>query len=286
MLIVIDYQNDFLPGGSLGKPLNQGTTLLQTNCTKNILTLLHLFKNDPVLYSADDHPADHVSFLANHMESEKENPDVMAYLTDSNVELKKVQLIYDKSTVTDDNSANTYEIIEKNYLEHREIDPDSEVEVLQELWPIHCVQNPESDGTAGVDIEKNVMAQINALPDQEKVHFIKKGDNPNVDSYSIVKNNLGVNFSEVINLIQQYEISDVYLTGIAFDFCVMFSGLNMAELLGKNVTINVIKDATLSIFDDKDAKTTEIYQAAGIKVITMENVLKSFSIDDGRRIII
>ena len=286
MLIVIDYQNDFLPGGALGKPLNQATALLQSNCTKNILALLQMFENDPVLYSADDHPADHVSFLANHLEAQKENPDVMEYLTDSNVKLKKVQLIYDKTTVTDDHSANTYEIIEQNYLEHREIDTETEVSYLQELWPTHCVQTEESDGTAGVDVERNVMAKINTLPDQEKVHFIRKGDNANVDSYSIVKNNLGVNFSEVIGFIKEYEISEVYLSGIAFDFCVLFSGLNISEILGKQVTVNVIKDATLSIFDDKDVITTETYQAAGVNVVTMENVLKSIVIDDGRRIII
>lgn len=61
-LILVDIQNDFLPGGALA--VNQGDKILPV--IDNLLTLPF----DLIVASKDWHPKDHISFAANH----KKNP--------------------------------------------------------------------------------------------------------------------------------------------------------------------------------------------------------------------
>ena len=56
-LIVIDVQNDFCKGGSLVVP-----------CGDNIVPLINELqkKFGTVVYTRDNHPSDHISFVSNH----------------------------------------------------------------------------------------------------------------------------------------------------------------------------------------------------------------------------
>lgn len=59
-LIVVDLQNDFLPGGALG--VTEGDKIITPI---NHAIAIFLKKNLPVFYSRDWHPADHCSFQQN-----------------------------------------------------------------------------------------------------------------------------------------------------------------------------------------------------------------------------
>jgi nicotinamidase-related amidase len=60
LLIVVDVQNDFLPGGALG--VKEGDKVIGP---VNRAVKLFLKKNLPVFYSRDWHPIDHCSFQPN-----------------------------------------------------------------------------------------------------------------------------------------------------------------------------------------------------------------------------
>jgi nicotinamidase/pyrazinamidase len=58
-LLVIDMQNDFLPGGSL--PVDEGDLIIN-----DINALTEFFVESIVLHSQDWHPPNHLSFASNH----------------------------------------------------------------------------------------------------------------------------------------------------------------------------------------------------------------------------
>jgi nicotinamidase/pyrazinamidase len=62
-LIVVDYQNDFCPGGALAVP--EGDTVVGTI---NDLVNEFIENGNIVVYTKDYHPSDHVSFKINHPE--------------------------------------------------------------------------------------------------------------------------------------------------------------------------------------------------------------------------
>lgn len=64
-LLVIDIQNDFLPGGSLAAP--SGDTVIP-----DVISLLNTqnYKWDTVVFTQDWHPKDHTSFASNHADVE------------------------------------------------------------------------------------------------------------------------------------------------------------------------------------------------------------------------
>ena len=66
-LLVVDVQNDFLPGGALA--VSRGDAILET---VNRLMASFRATGDIVVCTADWHPADHVSFAANHNKGARE----------------------------------------------------------------------------------------------------------------------------------------------------------------------------------------------------------------------
>ena len=58
-LIVVDVQNDFLPGGSLAVP--EGDKIVPV-----INSILEQFTPENIIFTQDWHPADHGSFASNH----------------------------------------------------------------------------------------------------------------------------------------------------------------------------------------------------------------------------
>ncbi len=91
----------------------------------------------------------------------------------------------------------------------------------QTLWPDHCVQ-----GTAGARIHPD-------LPTQAVSAIIRKGMDPACDSYSGFRNNWDSNglrpATGLAGYLKEAGISDVYLCGLARDFCVKWSAQDAVE---------------------------------------------------------
>ena len=81
------------------------------------------------------------------------------------------------------------------------------------LWPVHCVQ-----GTYGADFHQDI--------DTDKFDLIiRKGQNPEVDSYSAFRDNDGTDLGLAAYL-KGLEIKKIVLVGLALDVCVFYTALD------------------------------------------------------------
>jgi nicotinamidase/pyrazinamidase len=82
----------------------------------------------------------------------------------------------------------------------------------QELWPDHCVQ-----GTAGAEIRKDLEIAHAEL-------VLRKGYHREIDSYSAFYENDRKTHTGLTGYLRERRFNRVFIAGLAFDFCVRFSG--------------------------------------------------------------
>lgn len=173
-LIIVDVQNDFLPGGALAVP--QGDEVIP------VINRLMEKDFDYILATQDWHPRQHGSFAETH----GRHPGERILLGD----------------------------------------------VEQILWPTHCVQ-----GSKG--------AEISPLLHREKIGLIfHKGIDPQVDSYSTFFDNGHQRSTGLAEYLQSQQVEEVYLVGLATDYCVKYSAIDSIHAGFKTY---VIEDACRGI---------------------------------------
>lgn len=116
-----------------------------------------------------------------------------------------------KSFAAEHPGKNEFEVIDLNGLQ-------------QVLWPVHCVQ-----GSFGAefhqDLEKNNIEAI-----------FRKGMDPEIDSYSGFYDNGKRKNTGLFGYLKDRKVSEVFVAGLAADFCVYFTA-NDAIDLGFKTTI-------------------------------------------------
>lgn len=177
-LIIVDVQNDFLPGGSLGSPEGDQIIPVINEIQK---------KFDVVVATKDWHPANHGGFAQTH----RRQPG---------------------------------EIINLDGLE-------------QILWPVHCVEETE-----GAEFSP-------ALETSHIDKIVYKGTQVNIDSYSCFFDNAHRHDTGMAAYLREKGVEEVYLAGIATDYCVKYSALDSLE---QGFTTYVISDACAGINLDPD----------------------------------
>jgi nicotinamidase/pyrazinamidase len=203
-LIIVDLQNDFVPGGAL--PVTGGDQIIP------VVNQLQPFF-DLVVATQDWHPANHGSFAANH---EKGRP-------------------FELSTLGG---------------------------LPQVLWPIHCVQN-----TRGAEF-------VSALNTSMIGKIFHKGTDPAIDSYSGFFDNGHRKSTGLGDYLQGQGVTDVYIVGLATDYCVKFTALDAQQLGFKT---HLIQDACRGV----DIKPGDVEQAlaemqqAGVQICSSANVRQS-----------
>jgi nicotinamidase/pyrazinamidase len=194
-LVVIDVQNDFIPGGQLAVPGGDEIVPL-------INRLGRSFRQ--VILAQDWHPAGHASFASSH-------PDKQPF--------DLIQLPYGE----------------------------------QKLWPDHCIQ-----GTQGAALHPAL-----DLPHVQLI--IRKGCNPDIDSYSAFMEADRQTPTGLTGYLKERGIDTVYMVGLALDFCVMFSALD-ARAAGFNAL--VVLDACRGIdIDGSMEAAIRRMQQAGVALI-------------------
>ena len=96
--------------------------------------------------------------------------------------------------------------------------------IKQVLFPPHCIQ-----GTKGAEL-------VQELDVRESDLFVKKGMDPEIDSYSCFFDQAKVRKTDADEQLKAIGAKDLYFVGIATDFCVKFSVLD-AISLGYNVYV-------------------------------------------------
>lgn len=108
----------------------------------------------------------------------------------------------------------------------------------QVLWPDHCIQN-----TRGSDIHDGIdYGLING-----DFYFFKKGMDPDVDSYSGFYDNGRKNSTGLSEFLKERGVDEVFICGLALDFCVEYTAVDAAKEGFKTV---VIEDATRPLDED------------------------------------
>lgn len=173
-LILVDIQNDFLPGGALAVPEGDAVVPLAN----------HLLNAFPIVVATQDwHPANHGSFAESHP------------------------------------GKDLFEQIDLNGLQ-------------QTLWPTHCVQD-------------TVGAQLAAGLDQDRIAKIfPKGTDPRIDSYSGLFDNGRRKSTGLGEWLKEHSVREVFVCGLATDYCVKFTALDAAQFGFKT---HFIEDASRGV---------------------------------------
>ncbi len=127
----------------------------------------------------------------------------------------------------------------------------------QILWPVHCVQ-----GTRGAEFAPGIRTEYFQA-------IIRKGMDPEVDSYSVFYDNHHRNPSGLKGYLQERGVGRVFLAGLAFDFCVRYSALDALEFTSQIV---VIEDACRGVAEDSVAETKREFAEKGIRLIGSSEV--------------
>ncbi|MBI5818169.1 MAG: bifunctional nicotinamidase/pyrazinamidase [Verrucomicrobia bacterium] len=202
-LIVVDIQNDFLPGGALAVPGGDAV----------IPVVNRLQPAFPLVVATQDwHPADHGSFAASHAG-------------------KKV-----------------FEQIELNGL-------------AQTLWPVHCVQHTQGAALAGT-LSRDRIARV-----------FPKGTDAGIDSYSGFFDNGHRKSTGLGEWLKAQGVAEVFVCGLATDYCVKFTALDAAEMGFKT---HLIEDASrgVNLRPGDVEKAIEEAKRAGIVVVQSAHLLK------------
>jgi nicotinamidase/pyrazinamidase len=200
VLLVIDVQNDFCPGGALA--VEEGNAVIDP-----IYRIAPLF--DHIILTQDWHPAHHTSFANSHPGSQP---------------FDSIQLAYGQQT----------------------------------LWPAHCVQ-----GTWGAEFHPEldlIQAEL----------ILRKGFHPQIDSYSAFFENDRTTPTGLFGYVAERGLGRVFLTGLAYDYCVGYSAL---DARGLGLEAFVLRDACRAIdLNGSVAAMESEFATAGVHVASSHDL--------------
>ena len=200
VLLVVDVQNCFLPGGTL--PVNGGHEIIPL-----INKLGDKFEN--VVLTQDWHTPNHASFASSHT------------------------------------GKNAFETVELSY-------------GTQVLWPDHCVQ--------GSDDAK--LAATLHIPHAQLI--IRKGYHNEVDSYSTFIAADKKTKTGLTGYLQERGLTDIYVCGLATDFCVSWSAIDARSA---GLQVSVIEDACRGIdLNGSLAAAWRAMEEVGVRRITSSEI--------------
>jgi nicotinamidase-related amidase len=108
----------------------------------------------------------------------------------------------------------------------RQIRPQLEISESNGLLKLHCVQNTQG-------------AEFASSFDTSRIaHVFHKGTERNIDSYSTFFDNAHRRHTGLAHYLEKRGIKDIYLVGLALDYCVKYSTLD-ARQLGLNTHVIV-----------------------------------------------
>jgi nicotinamidase/pyrazinamidase len=201
-LILVDIQNDFLPGGALAVP-DGDAVIPAANKLQSAFPL--------VVATQDWHPANHGSFAANHP------------------------------------GRKVYEQTDLNGLP-------------QTLWPVHCVQNTNG-------------AELAASLNRDRIAKVfQKGTDPGIDSYSGFFDNGHRKSTGLGEWLKAQGVTEVFVCGLATDYCVKFTALDAAQMGFKTY---LIEDASrgVNLQPDDVKKAIEEMKQALVTVVTVKELM-------------
>lgn len=200
VLLVVDIQNDFCPGGALAVPHGDEVVPL-------VNRLARAFSH--VVLTQDWHPAGHHSFASSYPGSKP------------------------------------YDVIELPY-------------GPQILWPDHCMQ-----GTPGAAFRDDL-----DIPHAQLI--VRKGARIGIDSYSALFENDHNTPTGLSGYLRERGLNRIFLTGLAYDFCVRYSAEDAAAA---GFEVVVVEDACRGIdLEGSIAATRRLLADLRIPAISVDDL--------------
>ena len=200
VLLVVDIQNDFCPGGALAVPHGDEVVPL-------VNRLARAFSH--VVLTQDWHPAGHHSFASSYPGSKP------------------------------------YDVIELPY-------------GPQILWPDHCMQ-----GTSGAAFRDDL-----DIPHAQLI--VRKGARIGIDSYSALFENDHNTPTGLSGYLRERGLNRIFLTGLAYDFCVRYSAEDAAAA---GFEVVVVEDACRGIdLEGSIAATRRLLADLRIPAISVDDL--------------
>ena len=130
----------------------------------------------------------------------------------------------------------------------------------QILWPDHCIQ-------------KSHGAKFSKVLDFDRFNKVfQKGTDKGIDSYSGFFDNGKMKDTGMNQYLREHGVDEVFVVGLATDYCVKFTAIDAAEL---KFTTHVIADATraVNLQPGDFARALKEMQQKGINIIDAEELL-------------
>ena len=124
----------------------------------------------------------------------------------------------------------------------------------QVLWPIHCVRN-----TYGAET-------VAGLHKEKIARFFNKGTDKNIDSYSAFFDNARLKSTGLGDYLKSRGVTDIYLAGIATDYCILYSSLDAIDL-GFNVYVIIDACRPINLKPHDEDRAIEAIVARGGKIV-------------------
>lgn len=141
---------------------------------------------------------------------------------------------------------------------------DNTTKSLETVWPVHCVQH-----THGANFPEEIVEAYKAIDVPKTV--IQKGQLQDRDYYSAFNDIWDDDHTELNSFLKEHGIDEVYLVGLAYDYCVKFSAESAAKLGYK---VNVIKSLSKAIATDQIKEIDAYYTKSGVEILENVNVEK------------
>jgi nicotinamidase/pyrazinamidase len=130
----------------------------------------------------------------------------------------------------------------------------------QVLWPVHCVQRTPGAALApGLDVSR--VARV-----------FQKGVDPAIDSYSGFYDNGHRRSTGLGEYLRERGVDEVFVMGLATDYCVKFTALDAVERFGLKTTL--IEDGCRGVNlqpGDSDAAVAAMREA-GVRVVQSDDL--------------
>jgi nicotinamidase/pyrazinamidase len=130
----------------------------------------------------------------------------------------------------------------------------------QVFWPDHCVQQ-----SAGARLDEKIRDTVTSLAKQgQKTLVVKKGQDPEVDSYSGFFDNARRRDTGLSRALLAHGIEKVDIVGLAFDYCVKATALDSASL---GFRTRILLDGTRAIDPSQSSHHIEELEKAGVQCV-------------------
>lgn len=128
--------------------------------------------------------------------------------------INQIMKKFDKVIATQDWHPENHVSFAKNHVGAKAYDMIDVGGIRQVLWPVHCVA-----GTRGAEFHPEL--------NMSNFHLIlRKGTNPNIDSYSAFMENDKNTITGLDGYLKGLDIKQVYICGLATDYCVFYSAMD------------------------------------------------------------